>query len=241
MTRRGGLRTAIRSLVQQHIRSRTVPAVGFDPNAPAPLPPHRIALYADFVRKAQSAGIVLGPLPVADRNRVTLSLRHDIDAEPGHVQLFRDIERELGVRSSFYFIIDGVVPGFPYTYPVDTLGALGRELRDDGFVVGLHSIAWAQPNATVALKAERERFRAVFGFPPDSETFHGFLDQATTAKLRRRFNVAYLLRHGMYFEDYRRVVLSDSEAMPLRLGLRLDELRRGVPYEFMTHPQYWIA
>lgn len=235
------LSAMFRTLVQHHVRSRTTPVVGFDPDVASPSPPHRIADYEQFVRKAQTAGIVIGPLPAVIDDEVTLSLRHDIDADPDHVTLFRDVERGLGVRSSFYFIVDGVVPGYAYTYSADSLGALGRELRDEGFVVGLHSIAWAQSNATDVLAAERERFRSIFGFPPGSETFHGFLDQATTAKLRRRFNIAYLLRHGTYFEDYRRVVLSDSEATPLRLGLRLEQMRPGVPYEFMTHPQYWFA
>jgi hypothetical protein len=115
--------------------------------------------------------------PDVDRGAPLLALRHDVDQHPRSVLEMARIERELGVRSSWYFrwrTADvraiatvreaGCAVGFHY----ETLSRLALERG----ARGADEIAALAPAARAGLKAEVEAFAALHG-PIRSVCPHG--------------------------------------------------------------------
>ncbi|HEY6140026.1 MAG TPA: hypothetical protein VI670_19910 [Thermoanaerobaculia bacterium] len=235
---KASLRSLARSIAVR-IASLRVPSSHADPAVPSVRGPFPASLYRKLLEDGLQCGVLFTPVPAVVEDRVAVALRHDLDDRPDRLTPFLDIEEELNVHSCSYFIVDGIVASHAYTYNLEDCRSFAERIRARGGGVGLHSIAWAYPDSLSTLARERERFAAIFGMPPSSETFHGFLPRRETASLRRRFNRLYLRRNGAFFEAHRRIVLSDSESRPLCPALRYGDMLRGVPYEILTHPQYW--
>jgi peptidoglycan/xylan/chitin deacetylase (PgdA/CDA1 family) len=135
--------------------------------------PHNIRLYEYFIRRhladhvqfVTARDLYEGRPPNAARARIML--RHDVDYTPEQLHLFAAVEKDLGVRSDIYVILDEKHYDIkPY---VETL----RKLAEEGFVVGLHTLAPVHDDFYTALRREVAAFRELFGFPPRYFTIHG--------------------------------------------------------------------
>ena len=152
------------------------------------LMPCRLELYQDLLKNAvareyeahsiQSFWRLLKQSEL-DPDRRYLILRHDIDNRDSHtVRQFWEIERRLGLKSTFYFRLCTLMPD------------LMREIHESGFEVGYHyeelatmakEKGFTRPEQTYALMAEiRARFkdnlrefRRITGLPSDTVASHG--------------------------------------------------------------------
>jgi hypothetical protein len=135
--------------------------------------PHNIRLYEYFIRRhladrvqfVTSRDLYGGQ--EADTARARILLRHDVDYTPEQLHLFAAVEKDLGVRSDIYVILDDKHYDIkPY---VETL----RKLAEEGFVVALHTLAPVHDDFYTILRREIAAFKELFGFSPRYFTIHG--------------------------------------------------------------------
>jgi hypothetical protein len=107
-------------------------------------PPHPLRLYRELLQtllqredcawrslEAHVQGAPVNP------HRVNWVLRYDLDAgDPTVALALCQVERELGLRSSVHVLVDGKL------YDPTRLVPLVPALQEDGFDVGLHTLAW---------------------------------------------------------------------------------------------------
>jgi hypothetical protein len=152
------------------------------------LMPCRLGLYAELLNRAVKRGYeahsILSFWQLLKRNSLDpkgryLILRHDIDNRDSHTtRRFWEIERRLGLQSTFYFRLSTLMP------------KLMKEIHDSGFEVGYHYEELAtvakehgltRPEQTVVVMREiRERFKSNLqqfrertGLPIDTVASHG--------------------------------------------------------------------
>jgi len=202
-------------------------------------PPWCINHYTNLLQKGKDARVEFVPLPCMSERRVHIALRHDVDAVPDNCRLFLDAEVNLGLSACYYFIVDRIVPSFPYSYEFEACQAIVREIMRNGGRVGLHSIAWAHENGLSLLLEERRRFEKLVGCAPQAQTFHGYMPADITQVLRAKFLRKYRKENRIPFSETRHVIASDSEGRSFPASLNFDALCVNYPYEFMTHPEYW--
>ena len=113
--------------------------------------PHPPGLYDYILERLLSGGgvdVVLARELHAGRlnsRQGIVVLRHDLDAEPEKLRIFTEAERRLGVRSSIYVRVDQA------SYDPREIACQLRRLRDEGFEIGLHTVAYQAPEPLAAL------------------------------------------------------------------------------------------
>lgn len=113
------------------------------------------------------------PLPLRDAESAppgTILLRHDVDFDLDAAESLSRIEREAGVRSSFLFLVSTDF----YNVASASGRRLLRELRDDGFDVGLHfdPDVYGDVPLDSAFAAERSFLESIIGMPLRSVSLH---------------------------------------------------------------------
>jgi hypothetical protein len=174
-------------------------------------------------------------------------LRHDIDTERciHNLPAIVSVEKGQKVFSTVLFRVDG------QEYDPTSCAELANSLREEGFDVGLHSLAYLSADSDNQLSEEIEQFRQAFGFLPNVYNFHGlgtkFLGRrmqlcANADRILNRYSFLkgtdsypgfYVYRiqdsHGL---ESKRFILSDFISPPM-------ELISAGRVLVLTHPAYW--
>lgn len=134
--------------------------------------PHPISLYENNLKSLQEKNynFITSKEFYAnkyDPKKLNLLLRHDIDFRPNKIELFTDIETSLNVRSDIYVILDDEY------YDIKPHITKLKKLAEDGFLLGLHTLAPGNANYQEILSQEIDLFEEYFGFKPEYFTIHG--------------------------------------------------------------------
>ena len=134
--------------------------------------PHPISLYKKNLESLQSENVNFITSKQFyensyDKKELNVLLRHDIDFRPSRIELFTDVEEELGLRSDIYVILDDHF--YDIKPHIDKL----KNLHEKGYILGLHTLAPGNDNYKEIFKSEMELFYEYFGFKPEYFTVHG--------------------------------------------------------------------
>ena len=204
--------------------------------------PHTGAVYRGWLEQLRLAGVHLSAIPARIQNAYTLALRHDIDDNPERIPIFLDAEKEFGVSGAYYFLVQGMAENAHVTYALADQAPLVANIREAGGIVGLHTIAWSQPNGIEVFRRECAAFEKAFGFMPRYWTHHGYFeadDPRHVAGLRLRFELQFMKAFRRQFTPARYGMLSDSNGRDLPVQFPLDRLKPNFPNEIMLHTDYW--
>jgi hypothetical protein len=161
-----------------------------------------------------------------------LILRHDVDLATGPARRVAELERECGVRSSFFFLVSSSMynPLAP---------AARRDLRalvEMGFEVGLHFDPSVHPadDLTAAVHAEARALELASGAPVRSISLH---NPSVTGR--------YPLFEGFYNAYDERIFGPDVYRSDSRMRLTWDEASAFVaraaeqPVQLLLHPLHY--
>lgn len=161
--------------------------------------PHNLKLYEYFLAARLAEGFsfvtsrqLYGGEPLDPSNRYIL-VRHDVDYAPERLRPIVEIERRLGVRSD----IDVVISGRHYD-PTPYV-AEWRSLADDGFAIGLHTVAPQEDDCFSIVRSEIEIFQKALGFSPRTFSIHGACPTPPNWQQRRN---QFIERVGKRLESF---------------------------------------
>lgn len=221
---------------------------------PISYPPHPLYLYEQLLRSLQNdEKVVFMSLSehvtgaARDPHKITLLLRHDLDAGiPEVAHALCGVERSLGMRSSVHILVDGAL------YDPAPLADLANELHADGFDVGLHTQCWIHEDYTSIFYAELERFRDLFGFEPRTFTQHGAWPR-TERDMQRRHEFAIrtpeiikgtsIVGYNNFFDWVSEDSCINAQPAPIHLSF-FDLAERcylGGTALILTHDNHWQA
>lgn len=220
---------------------------------PISYPPHSLHLYEQLLHSlSDDPRIAFMSLPEyvtgVPRNpqKITLMLRHDVDAIPDAARDLCAIERSLDMRSSVHILVDGAL------YDPAPLTDLASELHADGFDVGLHTQCWMHEDYASIFYAELERFRDLFGFEPRTFTQHGAWPRTERDMQRRReFEIrtpdlikgTSIVGYNNYFDWVSEDSCINAQPAPIHLSF-FDLAERcylGGTALILTHDNHWQA
>jgi radical SAM superfamily enzyme YgiQ (UPF0313 family) len=215
------------------------------------LSPNSILLYRHLISfwksKPRMAFVKPGEIYNAHYpDKVSISLRHDVDFYPDQLELFARVEEDLGLRSVIYIIFDSS------HYDPEDHGELFRALHEKGFAIGLRTLALTSVVPLVKFADERERFKEVVGQYPKFFTIHGISPHsADRAESLSTFMVeveSYRKRWGLYPCSHAnqglRIVEDSGEGGEFGFlreeFFRIHEFPLGTKVELLTHPEHWV-
>ena len=228
--------------------------------------PSRLAEYGQLLERALGSGyqicsvgglwrqVLAGGLVPSQRYMV---LRHDVDTDPETAEAMWDIDRGLGVETSYFFRLSTLAPALmadiaagggeaSYHYEEFSFVAKRRRLRSRPEALA------ALPEARYAFAANIERLRARTGLPMRVVAAHGDF-------VNRRLGVpnsivladaAFRTQVGVDLEAYdepylRHLTKRHSDAPPPQLWEGKDPalmIEARVPViAVLIHPRYWRA
>ena len=174
-------------------------------------------------------------------------LRHDLDYLPKSLSGLIDVEKELNLRSDIYVIVD------PAHYDLAPLAPSLRKLKDEGFVIGLHTLAPGCDDFCMKFMEELENFEKSLGFPARYFTIHGknphppkwdeertkFLDWARSIGPLLGIEGSHNLKSpSKWIEDSG---AEGSSFASLDEGfLQIPGVKKGVTVGVLTHPDHWV-
>lgn len=164
-------------------------------------------------------------------------LRHDIDISLDHAVLQSQINNELGVSATFFFL----VTSDQYNLANKAGRATLRHVRNAGQSIGLHFDAALYENAAGSLEefAEKEvRILEVLSEGPvEAVSFHRPVP--SLQGLKGTFASLPHAYEPRFFSEIE--YCSDSQGM-FRFGLpwERDGFRERAPFQLLTHPIWWM-
>jgi hypothetical protein len=179
-------------------------------------------------------------------NKVTVSLRHDVDFYPDKIELLTQVEEKLGLRSVVYVVFDNS------HYEAEKYGELFRELDKKGFAIGLHTLAPAARVPLIKFAEERDLFKEVLGQYPKFFTVHGisphpdnWVERVST--FRDEIEL-HRTRWGLYpcSQGYHGLRAIQDSGDGGEFGFlkeeffRIHEFPPGTNIELLTHPEHWV-
>jgi hypothetical protein len=193
--------------------------------------------YGALIGEAREAGYRCVPLREAFRQGPgpTMIARHDIDVSLELGLAMARLERSLGVRSTYCVLLDN-----DFYDPFSPAGQeMVRGIAALGHEIGLHwdSTHYAGEPEAVARKFRRdlERLGEVAGQEIVSASRHNPIDTPA-------LDIDGLVGYEAYSEAIgkRYAYVSDS-AMTWRSTTPLDLIARGLDFQFLAHPVWWLA
>ena len=203
------------------------------------LMPSRLDAYAGLLEAALEQGYEvhavgsfwrLGELPGADPARRILVLRHDVDTDPATAGTLWQIDRQLGVRSSYFFRLGTFDPdlagrvgsaGGEASYHYEELATIIKRRRIRTRNAALATL----PEAQADFARNLERLRAATGLPMRVVASHGdFVNRRlAVANWEVLADPPFRARVGVELETY-------DDALLARLPRRFTDA---------LHPRYW--
>ena len=141
------------------------------------MPPHSElthAVYRELLETALDSGYEIAPFEAHERSTgdYVCLLRHDVDADPGAALDIARIEHELGVVSTFFFMLRSPI----YNLFARANQELAEQTLALGHRLGLHYDPGFAPRAgrthTDQIEIELDVLEAMFGTRPGAVAFH---------------------------------------------------------------------
>lgn len=194
--------------------------------------------YADLVRAFLAAGYRFVGFDSEPAPK-TVIMRHDIDFDLAQAARMADIERQLGVTATYFFLLRTEMYNLFSSSGTDHV----RAIIAGGHEAGLHFDARAYadisaPSMRAAVHAEMEAIARWFGVDARYLSFHRpapALLEDTEGKLTAPYRHAY---QSVYSRE--RMYMSDSQG-GWRYGHPLDSdaFKSGAPMQILIHPVWW--
>lgn len=175
-----------------------------------------------------------------DSDRVSVFVRHDVDISLGRATMLAEIEKRMGVHSTFFFRLHAEKYDFEQAAP------LIKKLSDEGFEIGLHyetlSIAKGNHDKAIELLShDIERLRKIA--PVNVVAAHGqkvyknreIWEEVDKAALQ--VSSAYDMKYDLYLSDAGGKPLSDKHGK--YLFDRIYEAKPGQIVQVLIHPDWW--
>lgn len=125
--------------------------------------------YASFLRSFLDAGYACAPMTAAEpAAEGTLFLRHDIDFDIGYARALAHVEAELGIASTYYFMMSSD----SYNLFSQRNVAMVREINSLGHKVSLHFDPLVYDDFVEGLQTEALFFKQQFGQDLDIISIH---------------------------------------------------------------------
>jgi len=163
--------------------------------------------------------------------------RHDIDFHPPYALRTGLIEESLGIKSSYYFLLDSL---FYNAFSKDVINII-HQLKEMGHSVNLHFDSTSQSCRNLnelesRLNSQKLIWRSVFGFELDSFTFHMNND------FTKNCNAEYysgLLNAGLLARQPLVSYISDSNGFWASTPQESTSLEIKDSLLLLTHPEWW--
>lgn len=186
-----------------------------------------------------------------DKCRFNVVLRHDIDTKfcLEKIKQFSYVEKEHGLTSSIYVICDGS------RYRPAEACKMVEEVRQNGSLVGLHTLAHGNNNPKKYLEFEINEFEQNFGFKPTTYVMHGLNPRPvnyrknlinfkkSAAEIEKELNIKGHRSHGFgeaKFAEQNVLVEGGSQVViPTSASELLNRTYLGSPIMVVTHPWMW--
>lgn len=165
-------------------------------------------------------------------------LRHDVDYMPEWAINFAQIEAELGLRSTFFFLTSAMAYNLRAMEPYDAVHAVSSLGHD----VGVHvDLGWHTPQdgSVVAARCGEEKaiFRAITGLEPvDVVSFHNPTKLGDRVLDRSIEGVQHTYEPAFYSQIK---YLSDSQGWYEGCACTIFDTARYEGIQLLTHPYVW--
>jgi len=241
--------------------------------------PHRESYNRDDYRKllTELSNPRYEVLPLRDfdqhadstTDKVVVALRHDIDSHPLRALRMAELEKELGIRSTFFILHSANYYGTVKDGVMIRNGAvdkLAKQLNDMGFEIGIHrdlfNMMWKHQFEPRAFMNEEVAYYKTLGIPVVGSAAHG--DQTTISrKLNEKWiysdfgkTGAYVLEgkaypygefprkdFGVAYDAYllkTNAYISDIQRKsPEEMASTLAKLPPGSRVQILIHPEHW--
>jgi hypothetical protein len=183
-------------------------------------------------------------MPARSRT-ISISLRHDVDANLNSNLRFAELEHSIGLKGTYYIIVYSLPNTSVRDYENKALKSFVRNLKDLGHKVGLHSVAWSSDHPIAILQSELDIYSNLLEEPFSLNTkellftHHGFPSNRNVRLARLRLEYLICLNYRRFLYMPRKVILSDSKGI-LSCPYSCSSLRDYKPYEICLHPEYWF-
>lgn len=175
-----------------------------------------------------------------DSEKVNVFLRHDVDISLPRTVNMAEIEKELGIQSTYFFRLHAE------KYTFDEAKSIIQTLSDDGFRIGLHyetlTIAKGdRQKALELLKVDIQRLREIT--PVSVVAAHGQKQYKNREiwedvdKTALQISSAYDMKFDMYLSDAGGKRLSAKDGK--YLFDRIYEAKPGQIVQVLIHPDWW--
>jgi len=198
----------------------------------------------DSLSLLNSTNVQFSSIPTSSSD-VSISVRHDVDANLDFNIRFAELEYTKGLSGTYYVIVAPDTTSCLADYNLKELKAFVRRLNNLGHKVGLHSTAWSYDNPIRALEIEIDVYNNLLDelFSPTTKellfTHHGFSSIKNVRLARLKLEFLMFLKYHRFFYIPRKVILSDSMGI-LSFPHPCTLLQNYQPYEICFHPQYWF-
>jgi hypothetical protein len=187
--------------------------------------------YRELVASIRRAGYSFG-MDWDAPGENTVIMRHDIDFSTDYARVIAELESDLDMRSTYFFMLSANSYSLPSRHNADNV----RAVRDAGHRVSLHYDPTVYDDPVAGFRAERKMFEDLFEVAIDIVSVHrpgDFLNDNN-----RDLDGCAHTYQDRYFHDMK--YLSDSGGRfvtPL-----VDEFlagAEGAPLQLLTHPVWW--
>ena len=173
-----------------------------------------------------------------DAMKKQVVLRHDVDFSPAYALTIAQVENELGISATYFFLVRSTF----YNILSPEVERIVREIRDLGHAIGLHFDAALYPDDRAKAEAAAERecqiLAQVAGSEIESISFH--------RPASHLVGLAGLFAGRLHTYDPKYVkeigYCSDSRG-EWRFGppFETDAVREGRALHLLTHPIWWFS
>jgi hypothetical protein len=193
------------------------------------------AIYRAFLSKAKQAGYAFVRFGESDRvpSQPYILLRHDIDLSPRYAAEMAKLERDAGIASTYFVLIDGQ---FYNILRPDNIRHL-RTIHDLGFEIGLHFSVTQSTKASVEDEIEYQvrTLESIIEAPVRSISQHDPVNTGAYRPVSSRYVDAYAA-----FDRLGLLYVSDSGKMWRQYTLDT-ALDTGRNLCLLAHPISWIC
>lgn len=172
------------------------------------------------------------PKIVGDLEKPKLILRHDVDVSPMRALAMARVEKEFGIRSTYFVMTESPC----YCMEDDTSRDIFQKIMDMGHEIGLHLDPRTHGTESTKAKIDSacKELENIIGLPVSAFSFHRPPDEY----LRGRLTISN--RVNAYAEELMKWYLSDSKGR-WKCGEPLPKLLRPEKplLQLLIHPIWW--
>jgi hypothetical protein len=192
--------------------------------------------YRALLETALESGYALVPVEEhASEAELVCLLRHDVDADLGAALELARIERELGVRATYFVMVRSPV----YNVFARRHQLLVEAIAAEGHRIGLHYDPGFPPRAGRSheeqIAVERETLEELLDLPVESVAFHQTRLAPGATEITARDAVKANFLPGFHF------VADSNKSEAVLETLDLFRERRFPRVQLLVHPMWWVG